>query len=57
MDRRDAVEAFRVLLGLDIAASPSPIDDDDESMADDNIDALLGPPTGDELNSSMTSTQ
>ena len=57
MDRRDAIEAFRVLLGLDIPASPSLIDDDDESMADDNIDALLWPPTGDELNSSVTSTQ
>ena len=56
MDRRDAIEAFRVLLGLDMPASPSLIDDD-ESMTDDNIDALLWPPTGDELNSSVTSTQ
>ena len=60
MDRRDAIEAFRVLLGLDTPASPSLIDDDDdESMAEEmlNIDALLWPPTGDELNSSVTSTQ
>ena len=56
MDRRDAIEAFRVLLGLDMPASPSLIDDD-ESMTDDNIDALLWPLTGDELNSSVTSTQ
>ena len=61
MDRRDAIDAFRVLLGLDTPASPSLIDDDDddESMAEEmlNIDALLWPPTGDGLNSSVTSTQ
>ena len=59
MDRRDAIDAFRVLLGLDTPASPSLIDDDDESMAEEmlNIDALQGPPTEGELNSSVTSTQ
>ena len=60
MERRDAIDAFRMLLDLD-AHPPSPPLEDDESMAEEmlNIDALLWPPTGDEveLNSSVSSTQ
>ena len=60
MERRDAIDAFRMLLDLD-AQPPSPPLEDDESMAEEmlNIDALLWPPTGDEveLNSSVSSTQ
>ena len=61
MERRDAIDAFRMLLGLDTHPASPPLEDDDESMAEEmlNIDALLWPPTGDEveLNSSVSSTQ
>ena len=59
MERRDAIDAFRMLLGLDTHPASPPLEDD-ESMAEEmlNIDALLWPPTGDEveLNSSASST-